>query len=140
MNRKDGRPIKAIGEIAFRVENLAVMQDFYQNVVGLELMQRFPAIAFFKIEEGYGGHTQILALFDRTAEPNYIPVRGENSTIDHIAFTIDLADFQAEKTRLEQLGLEVTTTTHAWVKWRSLYITDPEGNRVELVCYDESVA
>jgi hypothetical protein len=40
---------------------------------------------------------------------------------------------------LERLGLQVETAEHAWVHWRSLYVTDPEGNQVELVCYDESV-
>ncbi len=50
-----------------------------------------------------------------------------------------MRDFAAELARLEGLGLEVTTTEHAWVHWRSLYFADPEGNRVELVCYDASV-
>ena len=49
------------------------------------------------------------------------------------------ADFAHEKSRLEALGLEVTTAEHAWVRWRSLYVIDPEGNEVELVCYDSSV-
>jgi RNA polymerase sigma-70 factor, ECF subfamily len=39
----------------------------------------------------------------------------------------------------EELGLEVETAEHPWVHWRSLYVTDPEGNQVELVCYDGSV-
>jgi hypothetical protein len=30
----------------------------------------------------------------------------------------------------------VTTATHDWVQWRSLYVEDPDGNDVELVCYD----
>jgi catechol-2,3-dioxygenase len=47
-----------------------------------------------------------------------------------------LADFADERKRLETLGLRVETTEHAWVHWRSLYVTDPEGNQVELVCYD----
>jgi hypothetical protein len=41
---------------------------------------------------------------------------------------------------LEELGLKVDTTTHAWVQWRSLYVNDPEGNRVEFVCFDPSVS
>jgi DNA-directed RNA polymerase specialized sigma24 family protein len=40
---------------------------------------------------------------------------------------------------LEALGLEVETAEHPWVHWRSLYVTDPEGNQVELVCDDGSV-
>jgi hypothetical protein len=41
--------------------------------------------------------------------------------------------------RLKSLGLAVSTTEHAWVHWRSLYVADPEGNQVELVCYDITV-
>jgi catechol 2,3-dioxygenase len=59
--------------------------------------------------------------------------------VDHIAFEIDLADFESEKQRLEQQGISVTTAEHPWVHWRSLYISDPEGNMVEYVCFDPSV-
>jgi hypothetical protein len=36
-------------------------------------------------------------------------------------------------------GNQVETAEYAWVLWRSLYVTDPEGNQVELVCYDATV-
>jgi len=133
------RAVKALGEIALRVKNLDSMQRFYEKDIGLELMKRFPHAVFFKIAEGYGGHTQILALFDRSRETGYRGVEPEKSTVDHFAFTIQLTAFAGEKKRLEQLGLNVKTANHAWVHWRSLYVTDPEGNIVELVCYDESV-
>ena len=105
----------------------------------LPLMTRDSDSAFFKIADGYGGHTQVLALFDRSQNPGYRGPDAATSTIDHIAFEIPLANFAYESKRLETLGLEVETTEHAWVHWRSLYVTDPEGNQVELVCYDESV-
>ena len=63
--------IKALGEIALRVEDLDKMQKFYQEVIGLPLLQRFDTVAFFKIAAGFEGHTQVLALFDRTNSPNY---------------------------------------------------------------------
>jgi catechol-2,3-dioxygenase len=31
----------------------------------------------------------------------------------------------------------VATVEHRWCRWRSLYVHDPEGNILELVCYDE---
>ncbi len=133
------KPIKALGEIALRVTDLDAMQKFYEETIGLELMKRFPNSAFFRIAEGFGGHTQILALFDRTAEEGYRGLSTEKSPMDHIAFEIPLADFAAEKQRFEELGLRVKTAEHEWVHWRSLYVSDPEGNEVELVCYDESV-
>ena len=55
--------VRGLGEIALRVNDLAAMQHFYEQIIGLPLMTRFPNSAFFKIAEGYGGHTQVLALF-----------------------------------------------------------------------------
>ena len=131
--------VRGLGEIALRVNDLAAMQHFYEQIIGLPLMTRFPTSAFFKIAEGYGGHTQVLALFDRSQSSDYLGTDVATSTIDHIAFEIPLADFEREKKRLEGLGFQVETAEHAWVHWRSLYVTDPEGNQVELVCYDKSL-
>jgi catechol 2,3-dioxygenase len=130
---------KQLGEIALRVENLDVMQSFYEDTIGLELIKRFPNSAFFKIAEGLEGHTQILALFDRSTDQGYVGLRSDYSTIDHIAFSISLDDYELEKERLENIGLPVRTSEHAWVQWRSLYIYDPEGNEVEFVCFDPNI-
>jgi catechol-2,3-dioxygenase len=126
--------IKALGEVAFRVNNLAQMKRFYQEVLGLAVLGESPTAALLKIAEGYGGHTQVLGLFDRS-----VPVGPERTTVDHVAFTIALNDYESEKKRLEALGLAVEVKDHTWVKWRSLYFYDPEGNEVELVCFDPSV-
>ena len=131
--------VRGLGEIALRVNDLATMQHFYEQIIGLPLMTRFPNSAFFKIADGYGGHAQVLALFDRSHIPDYKGTDAGTSTIDHIAFEIPLADFAAEVKRLKGLGLAVETAEHAWVHWRSLYVNDPEGNQVELVAYDRSV-
>jgi catechol-2,3-dioxygenase len=131
--------VRGLGEIAFRVNNLDAMQKFYEEIIGLPLMTRVPNCAFFKIADGYDGYTQVLALFDRSQSPGYRGTDAATSTIDHIAFEIPLANFADERKRLESFGLQVETAEHAWVHWRSLYVSDPEGNQVELVCYDGSV-
>ena len=130
---------KTLGEIALRVDDLDKMQRFYQDVVGLELMQRFRTSAFFKVADGFAGHTQIVALFDRRGQSGYQGLNAMQSTVDHIAFAIAVDDFEAEKQRLAAAGIQVSVTQHAWVHWRSLYVYDPEGNEVEFVCYDPSV-
>jgi catechol-2,3-dioxygenase len=132
--------VRGLGEIALRVNNLDVMQKFYEEAIGLPLMARDSSCAFFRIADGSGGHTQVLALFDRSQNPGYRRPDAATSTIDHIAFEIALADFAGEKQRLEARGLHVETAEHAWTHWRSLYVTDPEGNRVELVCFDPGVS
>lgn len=126
--------VRALGEVALRVNHLDEMQDFYTNVVGLELMRRFDHAAFFRIADGYLGHTAVIALFERGS-----PVEQARSTLDHLAVTISREDYERQKQRLEALGLSVTTATHDWVHWRSIYIQDPEGNTVEFVCYDPAV-
>ena len=126
--------VKSLGEVALRVNDLQLMKRFYQDILGFEALGEFGTAALLKIANGYGGHTQVLGLFDRS-----VPVGPERTTVDHIAFTIALADYDAERKRLESLGLEVEVKNHDWVKWRSLYFRDPEGNQVELVCYDESL-
>ena len=139
------RPIKALGEVVLRVRNLDTMQEFYEKAVGLELLERYENImAFFRIAPDYEGHTQSLALFDQSGQADhrsrrYTGVDTEKSTLHHIAFTISASDHETEKQRLQNLGLDVETVQHIWQHYRSLYITDPEGNVVEFVCYDASV-
>ena len=144
MNESTPR-IKALGEVVLRVSNLDAMQEFYEKVVGLELLARYENImAFFRIAPDYEGHTQSLGLFDQSDEADhhsrhYDGFDPDKSTLHHIAFTISASDYETEKQRLQNLGLEVETVEHAWQHYRSLYITDPEGNVVEFVCYDTSV-
>ncbi len=133
------RAIKALGEVALRVRNLDQMHSFYQDVVGLDLLKRFPNSAFFNVAEGVGGHTQVFVLFDRSNDPQSSRIDENATTLDHVAFTVLLEDFEAEKERIDKLGIPLVTAEHEWVHWRSFYIKDPEGNEVEWVCYDQDV-
>lgn len=126
--------VKALGEVALRVNDLPRMKAFYQTLLGLEIIGESPSSVFFKIAPGYAGHTQVFVLFARGVE-----VSAAHTTVDHIAFTIALEDYEAERVRLAGLGLSVEVTHHAWVKWRSLYVHDPEGNEVEFVCFDSTL-
>ena len=133
------RPIKALGEVVLRVRDLDAMQEFYEKAVGLELLERDEnTMVFFRIAPDYEGHTQSLGLFDQSGEADhpsrhYTGVDPEKSPLHRIAFTISASAHETEKQRLQNLGLEVETGEHPWVHYRSLYITDPEGNVVEFV-------
>ena len=127
--------IKGLGEVSIRVNNLDAMRKFYEAVVGLEVLRRDESFVFFKIAEGYGGHTQNLALFETKSSH----LSQDETTLHHIALNISPEVYESEKRRLEGLGLTVRATDHAWLHVRSLYFADPEGNTLELVCYDESV-
>jgi catechol 2,3-dioxygenase-like lactoylglutathione lyase family enzyme len=140
---KSDHRIKGLGEVSIRVKNLDAMHKFYEEVLGLEVLRRDESFVFFKIAEGYGGHSQNLALFDATnrdlLEAKSLQLSSDQTTLHHIALNISLEDFEAEKSRLEGLGLKVRAYEHEWIHVRSLYFPDPEGNLLELVCYDASV-
>ena len=142
MNKSD-RCVKGLGEVSICVKNLNAMHKFYEEVVGLEVLRRDESFVFFKVAEGYGGHTQNLALFEASntagLEPKSPQLSAEQTTLHHIALNISLEDFESEKRRLEGWGLKVHATEHEWLHVRSLYFPDPEGNQLEFVCYDESV-
>ncbi|KAB1187568.1 MULTISPECIES: VOC family protein [Haloferax] len=138
----DGRPngpgaARALGEFALRVEDLPAMRAFYRDVVGLGgPIGDYDTATFFGLGESHAGHEAVFVLFDRTAESGYEGIDQDTTTIDHFAFSIDPDDFDAEVERLREHGLDLDFAYHEWVEWRSLYFSDPEGNRVELVCFD----
>jgi catechol 2,3-dioxygenase-like lactoylglutathione lyase family enzyme len=131
--------IKGLGEVSLLVKNLDTMQKFYEEVIGLDVIGREEDYVFFRIADGYGGHSQNLALFAAT-NPGFLENKSTDlTTLHHIALNIALEDYDTEKTRLEGLGLTVDATVHEWLHVRSLYFHDPEGNTLEFVCYDASV-
>ena len=131
---KSNRRVKGLGEVSIQVRDLDAMHKFYEEVVGLEVLRRDEGFVFFKIAEGYGGHSQNLALFEASNTLN-----PQESTLHHIALNVALEDFETEKRRLEGLGLKIHATVHEWLHVRSLYFYDPEGNHLEFVAYDETV-
>jgi len=132
--KKSDRRVKGLGEVSIQVRDLDAMHKFYEEVVGLEVLRRDESFVFFKIAEGYGGHSQNLALFEASNTLN-----PQESTLHHIALNVALEDFESEKTRLEGLGLKIHATVHEWLHVRSMYFYDPEGNHLEFVAYDETV-
>lgn len=135
---------RALGETVLLVKDLPAVRRFYTDTIGLDILQEFDGITFLKVSNGYVGHTQIIGLFHESM-PVPFPkdpreaVRLEQTSLHHFALEIDKADFDAELERLRSLGVEVTTFEHRWCRWRSLYVRDPEGNILELVCYDAAM-
>jgi catechol-2,3-dioxygenase len=136
--------IKALGEVNLRVRNLEKMTEFYTKVLGLEIIYKSNKHVFLKVANGYRGHTQVVALFnyryeDDSDQKKRAAPEIEFTTLEHVAFNIELRSFQSEKKRLERIGLEINEEFHPEVHWRSMYFHDPEGNKIEFVSYDTSV-
>ncbi len=136
---------KRLGELVIRSNNSKTLVRFYLQVIGLEVFATFGDSTFFKVDDDLEGHPQLLAIFDEKHEysgPYHMKADKADSgsgTLHHFAFALDPKAFAAERDRLEDMGIELTFGEHPSFGWRSIYMYDPDGNSVELVCYDAAV-
>ena len=140
-----GFKIRALGEIAIRVRDMDAMVAFYRDTLGLKLLARHDEdrIVFFRISEGYGGHTAVLALFcdeqGTNAAPGWAHREKSLSSLHHIAFTVSREEQDAVIDWYEAKAVPYRIETFPWIGWRGIFTTDPEGNMIELAAYDETV-
>jgi catechol 2,3-dioxygenase-like lactoylglutathione lyase family enzyme len=140
-----GFKVGSLGEIAIRCVDLDPMVAYYRDIIGLDVLRAFPdrGIVFFKVAEGFAGHTTVLALFadgagtaDTPADPRKPPIAGAHSSLHHIALGLTFAEQDGAMRWYEANGIAYTVETFDWIGWRGVFTIDPEGNTVELVAYD----
>ena len=142
---KTNRSITGMAEVALRVHDLDRMRRFYEQVIGLEVLREVKeskgTIVFYAV----GAENDHLALFEekwvdwftRDKSPQIDP---KLTTLSHFAIRIALDDFDSEKNRIEQLGIEIVHSYEvSWMQARMFYFYDPEGNLIEFNSHDESV-
>lgn len=100
---------RALGETVLRVKDLQRVKRFYTDVVGPDILREFEGIAFLKVSNGHGGHTQIIGLFHESLPVPFPkdlrePVHLESTSLHHFALEIDKGDFKAELDRLQRLA------------------------------------
>src|SRR6266498_4760938 len=137
--------ITGIAEIALRVHDLDLMRRFYEQVIGLEVLRENKndngTIIFYSV----GAGNDHMALFEEKwmdwfTRDKYPQIDPKLTTLSHFAIRIALDDFESEKKRIEQLGIEIVhSNTSSWLHWRMFYFFDPEGNLIEFNSHDESI-
>ena len=136
-----GFKVRALGEIAIRCRDLEVMTAFYRDIIGLDVLEGSysDGIVFFRIAEGYGGHTAVLALF-RDDAGSGDRLGGQRSSLHHFALSVGRSEQDRAVAWYEHKGIDYRIQEFAWIGWRGVFTSDPEGNTVELVAYDRDVS
>ena len=134
MAKRGFRP-RALGEIAIRTRNIEAMTRFYRDVLGLELLstREQGRIVFFRLADGFAGHTAVLALF---AEAESDVTDGVRSSLHHLALSLPREEQAAAQAWLERQNIAYRIEDFSWIGWRGVFLKDPDGNTVELVAYD----
>ena len=142
---KSNQSVTGIAEVSLRVHDLDLMRRFYEQVIGLQVLRENQESSGKAIFYAVGAGDENLALFEekligwftRDKSPQIDP---KLTTLSHFAFSIALDDFESEKKRIEQLGIEIAHSgIGEWMHARMFYFFDPEGNLIEFKSYDESI-
>lgn len=118
--------IREIDHVVVRVRDMARALGFYCDVLGCVEERRVEKIGLVQLRAG----RSLIDLVDAADEP---PAGVPN--VDHFALRLDDFDARAITDHLEAHGIEagkVETRYGAEGEGPSIYVTDPDGNTVEL--------
>ena len=125
--------IRGISEIVLWAHDQPAMVRFYGELLGLKVIsppERKNPI-FLQAGPGQVGIPQMIVIVQL---PEAEPPFAEPRTLHHLALEVAPEDFDAEKARLERLGYQLRSGQHPVIPSRTMYLDDPEGNEVELIC------
>lgn len=107
--------------LALRTQDLARLEQFYAEVLGLPVVARRSGRSVWLQAEGV-----VLMLERADANEPGVPV----ASMDLVAFAIDANDFVEREAALTRAGIAVEGRTDY-----TLYVRDPDGRRVGLSHY-----
>ena len=122
----------AFHHLAMQCHDLAASERFYREVLGLEVLRRWPRdgggdrSVWLRVGDGF------LALERAGRRPAERPWRDGEPGLHLFALRIAAGERASWETRLRERGVEVVHRT----RW-TIYVRDPEGNRVGLTHYPD---
>lgn len=126
--------IKHIDHIVLRVVNVQAMMDFYINVLGasLEKIQEGPGL--YQIRVG-GSLIDLVPVDGKLGRAGGAAPGKEGRNLDHFCLRVEPFDGEAILSWLREKGIDVGKVESRYGaegEGPSIYVTDPEGNVVEL--------
>jgi catechol-2,3-dioxygenase len=117
-----------IFETVLYAEDLAAVEQFYRDAVGLEVIGRGDLAVVFRCGSG------VLLIFDprkSRVSARDVPSHG-SSGVGHIAFAAKQEELNEWREQLREAGIPIELEMDWEEGGRSIYFRDPAGNVVEL--------
>ena len=125
----EGIPVGGVSELVLEVLDLAAAERFYAEVLGLPVVERWPHRDAIWV---MAGRQTRIGLW----KPQVGIAGGRGGVHVHYALGIAEADFDAAVARLDDAGFEPEVVVFEDARGRAVYVTDPDGNVVELWTWD----
>jgi|SRR6185312_8289024 len=121
--------IKSLGHVVIRVSDVDRAEQFYSGVLGLPVAARFDQGGMKMVFFSLGNHHDFAVMQRPTGTA---PERDHLVGLDHVAFKIGdtLDELREARAKLDAAGVRTTPIDHEVTK--SLYMSDPDGNGVEV--------
>lgn len=126
--------VGGIAEIVLWVRDMDAALDFYERLLGLEMISP-PALPnkFLKAADGEMGVPDMIVLIPHPDGIAFPRAKNER-VLHHIAFRVAADRYDALKSALEAEQIEVRSGVHPVLKnVRTFYVDDPMGNEVEII-------
>ena len=125
-----GVPVTGVSELVLEVEDLEAAEAFYAEVLGLPVVERWPAREAIWL---MAGERTRIGLW----RPQVGLAGGRGGLHVHFAMHIEDADYDSAVAMLRERGEDVEEIAFDGAG-RAAYVTDPDGNVVELWTWDVS--
>lgn len=126
--------VLGIDHVVFRVDDLIRMERFYQDVLGCEVEKRQDHLGLVHIRAG-GALVDLVSVDGSIGRMGGAAPGQEGHNVAHLCLRVEPFDAEAIQTRMKSLGVPCSAPSSnygAEGEGMSLYLTDPEGNTVEL--------
>lgn len=126
--------IREIDHLVLRVVNLDAMVAFYTQVLGCSVERRQDEIGLVQLRAGRS-LVDLVPVDGPLGQAGGAAPGVQGRNLDHFCFRVEPFDEQAIRQQLQAAGVvagELASRYGAQGEGPSLYITDPEGNTIEL--------
>ena len=119
--------IAQLGHVVLKVKDLERSEGFYCGLLGLSVSARAPEWSMLFLSLGQHHDVALLEIGDEAPQP-----ASGTLGLDHLAFKLagGVDALAGAKRELEAAGLSVAGVDHVVTK--SLYLLDPDGNKLEI--------
>ena len=131
------RPFRVveIDHLVLRVADLQASLGFYRDVLGCALERELPDLGLYQLRAG----SQLIDLVPVGSPLGGTVPRGEGPNVDHFCLNVTPFDEPLLRSWLDRHGIDNSAASRRYGAHGfglSVYVTDPDGNTVELKCGD----